>query len=326
MIISRTPIRMSFVGGGSDLPSFYRKFGGAVVSTAIDRYVYVTVNPKFDNAIRIGYSQTEIVESVNQIQHNLVREALKFLEIDGGIEITSMADIPSRGTGLGSSSAFAVGLLNVLYAYKREFSSADKLATGACELELSRCKEPIGKQDQYASAFGGLNFLQFNEDDSVFVNPIVCYQDTIQRLQENLLVLYTGKSRSASDLLRYQNEVIGSDTTKQETLRTMVKHAYSLKQALEKNQLDGFGEVLHENWLLKKSLTEHVSTHEIDGWYDTARRAGAIGGKLLGAGAGGFLALYAPRERHDDIASRLPNLRKLNFKFTREGSKIVFIG
>ncbi len=325
MIISRTPIRMSFVGGGSDLPSYYRKFGGAVVSTAINRYVYVTVNPKFDNAIRIGYSQTEIVESVDQIQHNLVREALKLLEIDGGIEITSMADIPSRGTGLGSSSAFAVGLLNVLYAHKREFSSAEKLASVACELELNRCKEPIGKQDQYASAYGGFNFLQFNEDDSVFVNPIVCYHETLQRLQENLLVLYTGKSRSASNLLRYQNELM-SDSSKQETMQCMVKHAYSLKQALEKNQLDGFGEVLHENWLLKRSLTDQVSTHEIDDWYNKARRAGAIGGKLLGAGAGGFLAFYAPKELHEQISSKLSDLKRLNFSFSREGSKIVFIG
>src|SRR2546423_10248731 len=204
MIISRTPLRMSFVGGGSDLPVFYRKYGGAVVSTAINQFVYITVNKKFDEQIRVSYSKTEEARTVERIKHPLVRESMKLLGLSGGIEITSVADIPARGSGLGSSSTFTVGLLHALHAYAERYASAEQLAREACEIEMVRCGEPIGKQDQYAAAFGGVTFIEFNADDSVFVEPILCKRETIQRLQENLIVFYTGIVRSASAILKKQ--------------------------------------------------------------------------------------------------------------------------
>ncbi len=324
MIISRTPLRMSFVGGGSDLPSFYRQFGGAVLSTAIDKYVYVTINPKFDNSIRVSYSKTEEVESVDEIEHKLVRSILKYLEIDGGVEITSIADIPSRGTGLGSSSAFAVGLLNALYAHKRVFAPAELLAGKACHIEIDVNGEPIGKQDQYASAFGGLNLIEFHEDDTVSVNPIICHKETRARLEQNILVLYTGITRNASRVLEEQNKQISTDSKKADALKKMVQFTYDLRTELQKNNLDSFGEILHENWLLKRSLCSSVSTEQIDEWYNRGMRAGAKGGKLLGAGSGGFLMFYAPVEFHADIVNAV-KLRPVKLGFDREGSKIIFV-
>src|SRR6185369_2656191 len=192
MIISRTPLRMSFVGGGSDLPVFYRKYGGAVVSTAINQFVYITVNKKFDEKIRVSYSKTEEARTVEKIKHPLVREAMKLLGLGGGLEITSIADIPARGSGLGSSSTFTVGLLHALHAYAERYASAEQLAREACEIEIQRCGEPIGKQDQYAAAFGGFNFIEFNPDDSVSVEPIICKRETLHQLQANTLVFFTG--------------------------------------------------------------------------------------------------------------------------------------
>src|ERR1051325_4136886 len=208
MIISCTPLRMSFVGGGTDLPVFYRKYGGAVVSTAINQFVYITVNKKFDHKIRVSYSRTEEARTVDRIKHPLVREAMKLLGLKGGIEITSIADIPARGSGLGSSSTFTVGLLHALHAYAERYASAEQLAREACEIEIERCGEPIGKQDQYAAAFGGFNFIEFNPADSVSVEPILCKRETLQRLQENLLVFYTGIVRSASTILKNQQKTL----------------------------------------------------------------------------------------------------------------------
>src|SRR5437016_1471853 len=225
MIISRTPLRMSFVGGGSDLPAFYRKYGGAVVSTAINQFVYITVNKKFDEQIRVSYSKTEEARTVERIKHPLVRESMKLLGLSGGIEITSIADIPARGSGLGSSSTFTVGLLHALHAYAERHASAEQLAREACEIEIERCGEPIGKQDQYAAAFGGFNFIEFNPDDSVSVEPILCKRETIQRLQENLLVFYTGIVRSASAILKKQTALI-AQKSKQKMLRRMVELAH----------------------------------------------------------------------------------------------------
>lgn len=324
MIISRTPLRMSYVGGGSDIAAFYRRFGGAVVSAAINQFVYVTVSPKFDRHIRLSYSRTENVETVAELQHPIVRETLEFLGIEGGIEITSVADIPSHGTGLGSSSAFTVGLLNALHAHRREFASAEQLAQEACGIEIDRCGEPIGKQDQYASAFGGLNFIEFHEDDSVSVDPIIALPETIRVLGEHTLVLYTGLGRSASAILAQQQSDVASDARKQAAQREMVGLAFELKRTLERNRLDTFGEILHANWELKKSLSGGISTPEIDEWYAEARRLGAAGGKLLGAGAGGFLMFYAPPELHEAIATRLA-LRQVDFRTEREGSKIIFV-
>src|ERR1041385_8859272 len=221
MIISRTPLRMSFVGGGSDVPSFYRKFGGAVVSTAINKFVYITLNEKFDHRVRVSYSRTEEADMVAEIQHPLVRESMRLLEVKGGLEITSIADIPSKGSGLGSSSSFTVGLLHALHAYSGRYASAEQLAAEACHIEIDRCGEPIGKQDQFAAAFGGFNFIEFNPDESVFVEPILCQRTTLQRLQENILVFYTGITRSASGILKDQQAGVASEQEKQKMLGRM---------------------------------------------------------------------------------------------------------
>ena len=248
MIISKTPLRMSFVGGGSDLPVFYRKYGGAVVSTAINKFVYVTVNQKFDDRIRLSYSKTEDAKSAEKVKHPLVREALQMLGIRGGIEITSIADIPGKGTGLGSSSSFTVGLLNALHAFANRYASAEKLGEESCAIEIERCGEPIGKQDQYAAAFGGFNLIQFNPDDSVSVEPIICTRESLRRLQENTLVFYTGITRSASAILKTQSASVASDKAKQKTMKRMVGLAHELRTELQKNNLDAFGEIIHENW------------------------------------------------------------------------------
>ena len=325
MIVTKTPLRMSFVGGGSDLPVFYRKYGGAVVSTAINKFVYITVNQKFDNRIRISYSRTEEPASVEKIRHPLVREALKLTGINGAIEIASMADIPAKGSGLGSSSSYTVGLLLALYAYTGRFAAAEKLASQACDIEIEKCGDPIGKQDQYAAAFGGFNFIQFYPDDSVSVEPIICKRDTLQTVQENTLMFYTGLTRSASAVLQHQQDAVAGKKSKQQVLQKMVKLAHELRRALQQNQADAFGTMLHENWELKRSLTAHISNERIDQWYARARKAGAGGGKLLGAGSGGFMIFYAPRERHATIRAALKELRPIPFAFEAQGAKIIFV-
>lgn len=325
MIISRTPLRMSFVGGGSDLPVFYRKFGGAVVSTAIDRYVYITVNKKFDEKIRVSYSRTEEAPTVARIKHPLVRESLKLLQMDGGLEITSVADIPARGSGLGSSSTFTVGLLHALHAYAGRHASADQLAREACEIEIDRCGEPIGRQDQYAAAFGGLNFITFHSDDSVTVEPIICRKETLAALQSHSLVFYTGITRSASAILQHHQAALAGEKKKQNATRKMVGLAHELRRELQHNRTAATGEILHEGWLLKRTITQGITTDQIDDWYAKARRAGALGGKLLGAGTGGFLCFFAPPEKHDAIAHALRDLRRMDFHLEPAGSRILFV-
>jgi D-glycero-alpha-D-manno-heptose-7-phosphate kinase len=325
MIISKTPMRMSFVGGGSDLPVFYRKHGGAVLSTAINKFVYLTINKKFDDRIRISYSRTEEPGSVEKIKHPLVREALKMLGIDGGIEIASIADIPARGSGLGSSSSYTVGLLHALHAYRGQFASAEQLARECCQIEIERCGEPIGKQDQYAAAFGGFNFIEFYPDDSVSVEPVICKRETLQRLQSNILVFYTGITRSASALLQRQQKAVATQKAKQKALLRMVQYAHDLKAELQRNNVEAFGQIIHENWVLKRGLTSSISTDQIDNWYSRGRKAGAIGGKLLGAGSGGFLMFYAPKEQHEAIIRELKELRRIDFSFEPQGSKIIFV-
>lgn len=325
MIITKTPLRMSFVGGGSDLPIFYRKFGGAVVSTAIDKFVYITVNKKFDNRIRIAYSRVEEPASVAKIRHPLVRESLKLTGIQGGIEIMSIADIPAKGTGLGSSSSYTVGLLNALYAYQGQFASAERLGREASQIEIERCGEPIGKQDQYAAAYGGFKFIQFHPDDSVSVDPIICKRETLLKLEAGVQVFYTGITRSASSILKVQQDAVAAQKAKQRVLQKMVKLAFTLRDELQRNNADSFGELLHENWELKRSLTAQVSNPQIDDWYNRARKAGAIGGKLLGAGSGGFLMFYTPKERQDAVVRALQDLRLIKFGFEPEGSKIIFV-
>lgn len=325
MIITRTPLRISFAGGGSDLPAFYERERGAVVSTAIDKYIYVTVNPKFDHKIRASYSVTEIVDRVADLKHELIREALYLLNIKEGIEITSISDIPSQGTGLGSSSSYTVGLLNALYAYEGHLAGAERLAAEACHIEIDRCRKPIGKQDQYIAAYGGLSYIRFNPDGSVFTDPILCSPMARKQLQTRLLMLYTGLTRSADGILSEQTQETRSNESKREALRRMVGLADQLFEALNRDDLDAFGEILHAGWLEKRKLASNISNGRIDEWYQRARANGAIGGKLLGAGGGGFLLLYADPAHHDDICRALPELRKVPFSFCPQGSKIIYV-
>jgi D-glycero-alpha-D-manno-heptose-7-phosphate kinase len=314
---------MSFVGGGSDLPAFYREELGAVLSTSIDKYMYICVNKKFDGRIRISYSRTEDVDKPQQVEHPLVREALDVVGIDGGIEIASMADIPAKGSGLGSSSTYTVGLLNALYAYQNQFASKEVLASQACEIEIDRCGEPIGKQDQYAAAYGGLNLIRFHPDDSVSVDPVICKPSLQQHLEDSTLVFFTGRTRSASAVLASQSEAMKT-TNRRLLMRRMVQLAFEMKDQLEAGTLEHYGDLLDENWRLKAQLTKGITDPQIDAWYAKGVANGALGGKLLGAGNGGFMMFFAPQERHAHIASALQDLEPVKFRFDRSGAQIVF--
>lgn len=323
MIVSKTPLRMSFVGGGSDLPAFYREEMGAVLSTSIDKYMYICVNKKFDGSIRISYTKTEEVERREEVEHPLVREALDLVGIEGGIEIASMADIPSKGSGLGSSSTYTVGLLNALYAYRNQFASKEQLASQACEIEIDRCGEPIGKQDQYAAAYGGLNLIRFHPDDSVSVDPVICKPSLLQEMEDSTLVFFTGRTRSASAVLSNQSAAMRT-TDRRMLMRRMVQLAFEMKEQLESGTLEYLGSLLDENWRLKAQLTSGITDPQIDAWYATGIANGALGGKLLGAGNGGFMMFYAPKEGHAQIKAALSDLEPVKFRFDRTGAQIVF--
>jgi D-glycero-alpha-D-manno-heptose-7-phosphate kinase len=314
---------MSFVGGGSDLPAFYREDVGAVLSTSIDKYMYICVNKKFDGRIRISYSRTEDVEKRDMVEHPLVREALELVGIDRAIEIASMADIPSKGSGLGSSSTYTVGLLNALYAYLNQFASKEKLASQACEIEIDRCGEPIGKQDQYAAAYGGLNLIRFHPDDTVSVDPVICKPSLLQELEDSTLVFFTGRTRSASAVLANQSVAMRT-ADRRVLMRRMVQLAFEMKEQLESGTLEHFGDLLDENWRLKSQLTSGITDPQIDAWYTSGIAHGALGGKLLGAGNGGFIMFYAPKERHPHITAALSELEPVKFRFDRAGAQIVF--
>jgi D-glycero-alpha-D-manno-heptose-7-phosphate kinase len=323
MIVCRTPLRVSFLGGGSDLPVHYRRHGGAVVSAAISKYVYVTVNRRFDKSIRVSYSITEEVDHAREIKHRLVRAAMLKLGIENGVEITSIADIPSRGTGLGSSSAFTTGLLHALHAYQGVYRSQADLAAEACEVEIDLCGEPIGKQDQYAAAMGGVNLLRFNPDESVTVEKIVFSPEFIREFQDSMLLFYTGVTRSASDILRNQISIMSANHGKTESVRRMAAMTDDFRHAIQDTNLEWVGNLLHEAWILKQSVSDEISTGVIDDMYTSARRAGAWGGKLLGAGGGGFLLVCAPIERHDEVRHALAGYRCLPLKFDWTGTSII---
>ncbi len=325
MIISQTPFRISFAGGGSDLPAYYREHGGAVVSTAIDKYVYVTVSRKFDQSLRVSYSRTEEVGKASELQHPIVREGLGMLGLEGGLEITSVADIPSRGTGLGSSSSFAVGLMHALHAIEGRHVPAERLADEACRIEIEKCGEPIGKQDQYAAAYGGLNFIEFQRDGSVRVEPIVLPSGARRELDAHFLLFYTGITRSASEILAVQSKVLADESRKAEVMHRMVALARELRDELWRGNFGALGRILHENWELKQSLATGISNERIDGWYGRALSAGALGGKLLGAGGGGFLLFHAPPAAHASIAAALGELRRIPFSLEPRGSRIIFV-
>ena len=321
MIISRTPFRISLSGGGTDIAQFYRRSSGAVVSTAIDKYMYITVNKYFDDSIILKYSKTELVKSVDDIRHPILRECLKLVKLTRGVEVTSMADVVG-GTGMGSSSSFTVGVLHALHAYKGEYCSAEQLAGEACEVEIGRLKEPIGKQDQYIAAYGGFRFMEFMPDDTVRVDPLILPGDAAARLQERLLLFYTGVTRRASPVLRRFKAGFSANGEAMGRLRTLAEQA---RGELQDGRVDALGELLHEGWLAKKSVSGGVSSGPIDKAYETARRAGAAGGKILGAGGGGFLLLFCPPKKRAAVAGALKGWREIPFKFEKEGSKIVYV-
>ena len=324
MIISRTPMRISFAGGGSDLAVYYRRGYGSVVSTAIDKYIYITVNKKFDDLIRVSYSKTEMVESVSEVEHNIIREALKMVGIERGVDIVYMGDIPlgSAGTGLGSSSSLAVGVLNALYAYKGQHVSAEKLAKEACKIEIEILGNPIGKQDQYAAAYGGFNYIQFNKDESVFVNPIICERETRERLNKKLLLFYTGVERISSHILEEQRGNIDNNS---KYLDEIVKLSEALRASVLNNGSNTIGKLLHQGWEYKKQLAKKITNPIINEYYERALSAGAVGGKILGAGAGGFLLLYCDEHKQVQVSSVLSELKRFSFRFEPQGSKIIYV-
>ncbi|HEY8288015.1 MAG TPA: kinase [Acetobacteraceae bacterium] len=324
MIISKTPLRLSFVGGGSDIPDYYREHGGAVLATSIDKFVYITVNKRFDETLRVSYSQTEEVDTAEHLQHRLFRAVLMKLGISGGLEITSIADVPSRGSGLGSSSAFTVGLLHCAYAYKGIYKSKSDLAAEACEVEIDILNEPIGKQDQFGAAMGGLNVIRFNPDDTIDVEPVLAPAGVIEAVERSMLMFYTGKTRSASALLRQQSEDMKASQDKRNAMKRMVELVDVMRRELGGANVGTVGDILHESWLLKRSLSGGISTGTIDEAYQAARAAGATGGKLLGAGGGGFMVFFAPPEQHERIKASLGHLRHVDFRFERQGTSIIF--
>jgi D-glycero-alpha-D-manno-heptose-7-phosphate kinase len=325
MIITRTPFRMSYVGGGTDISSFYKQEPGAVLSTAIDKYMFITLHKRFDDGLRVAYSLTEEVSRVADVKHPLVRESLLSLGIPGGVEITSTADIPAKGTGLGSSSSYTVGLLAACNAYLGKQVSPSKLAEMACNIEIVRCGEPIGKQDQFAAAFGGLKLYQFLPDDSVIVNPVLCDYKFQRKLNESTLIFYTGSTRSASKILAEQTQN-SSKADKLPTLRRMTALAHEFKAGIESSDLRFLGELLKENWSLKKSLATGISNSLIDDMYHAAINAGALGGKLLGAGNGGFMMFFAEPEDHAAIVDALSSYRRFQFNIENAGSSVIYYG
>jgi hypothetical protein len=314
---------VSFCGGGSDMANFYEKYGGCVLSTSINKYCYISIHPYFnENQTVLKYSENELVDSPDQIKHRIFRQVLTDMGIHG-VEISSTADIPG-GTGLGSSSTFTVGLLNSLNCYKGKFVSKDKLAKLACEVEIERLGNPIGKQDQYGAALGGLNFIKFNQDGSVSHEPILMEGKTYKELQKNLLMFYTGTTRSANTILAEQTKNITSED-KARNLLKMCGLAKDMKVALENNDISSFGKILDEGWQLKKELASGIANPAIDEAYEIAMKNGALGGKLLGAGGGGFLLFYCEEEKQDQLKKAI-GLRELDFSFERDGTSIVYIG
>ena len=325
MIITKTPFRISFVGGGSDLESFYARSKGAVISTSINKYMYISSHRFFDEEkIRIKYSKTETVNSVEKIQHPIVREVLKKFQINGALEISSNADVPA-GTGLGSSSSFTVGLLHNMYTVMGKYVTKNSLAEQACDIEINKLHEPIGKQDQYAASFGGLNLITFHSSGTVTVDPIHIKKDILYRFQNNLLMFYLGKQRSASSILIEQNKNM-EDDNRFRMLQSMVNLVPEFRENLYSGDLNQVGKLLHENWLLKQNLASSISSDEINKIYTHALNYGALGGKLLGAGGNGFLLLYCNENEQARLRTAMAHFREMSFQFDHDGSRVIYVG
>lgn len=323
MIITRTPFRISFVGGGSDLKNYYEKYCGSVLSTAINKYMYLSLHPYFfKQGYLLKYSQTEQVDKVEDIKHNILREVFKLYNIKG-VDFASNADIPA-GTGLGSSSAFTAGLINLCNAYTEKYMTKEEIAKLSCEIEIDYLKEPIGKQDQYACACGGLNFIEFLADGSVNVEKVFLPAEKYEKLQNNLLLFYTGETRSAGKILQQQSESIKNDSKKINNLHKMVDLSKILKKELLNGNVDSMGEILDTGWKYKKELSDAISNNTINEYYETAIKNGATGGKLLGAGGGGFLLFYSKEKNHGKLREALSPLKEVDFRFENNGTNLIY--
>jgi D-glycero-alpha-D-manno-heptose-7-phosphate kinase len=323
VIITRTPFRISFAGGGSDFPSFFEQEPGMVCSAAINRYMYLTVKQRFGNGFRVSYSTTEICQTAEQVQHPIVRECLRMLGERVGLEIVSIADLPAQ-SGMGSSSSFTVGLLSALHAWHGRSVSAEQLAREACQVEIDRLHEPIGRQDQYIAAFGGIQFIQFQPDGSVLVDPVVCGAATKAELSRRLLLFHTGEAREAKSVLASQNALTNANRP---ALRDLCGVARAMRDVLTAGRdLNRFGYLLHDAWEIKKTLEASISNPSIDRLYQLAREGGALGGKLLGAGKGGFLLFFCEPNRQDTLREALSEITEVPFGFEPQGAKVIYVG
>jgi len=321
LIIVQTPLRISLFGDGTDFPSFYCSEGGAVLSSAIDKYIFVSIKKRFDRKIRISYTRTEMVDSVDEVQHELIREALRKTGITQGVEITTMGDIPDAGSGLGSSSTVTVGALQAMYTYLGKIVTAEQLAREACEIEIEKLEKPIGVQDQYISAYGGFRFIEFKPSGEIQVQEMNLDPALMRQLNDNLMLFFTGVTRRSAVILNEQKNNIHDRLY---VLRTLKQMAYQARDELLRGNVDAIGELLHESWMFKKQLASQISNPEIDEMYRAAREAGATGGKISGAGGGGFLLLYCPYERQEAVRYTLRNLQELPFLMEQDGSKVIF--
>jgi len=324
VIITRSPLRITLGGGGTDLPSYYEKHGGFLIAAAIDKYVYITLHQTFEQELIVKYSRMERLTAVDEVQHPIVRECLRLVGFQNpSLEITSMADIPA-GTGLGSSGSFTTALLKALHVLRKNIVHPRELAEQACHVELDLLKEPIGKQDQYIAAFGGMTCFEFRRGGSVAAEPLKLEQETLYNLEDNLLLFFTGQSRSASAILREQDDASRRGHAEmEENLHFIKDMATRSRGALQAGELRGFAELMNEHWEKKKERSTQMSSRQIDEWYDLARRNGALGGKLIGAGGGGFLLFYAEDKTRLRHAMARTGLREVRFRFEPEGTKVV---
>ncbi len=321
MIITQTPLRISFAGGGTDFAGYYEKGGGAVISSAIDKYIYVVIKERFDQKIRVGYTRTEMVDRIEQIEHELVRECLKLTGMTGGVEIATMADIPSEGSGLGSSSTVTVGLLHAMYAYQGILVTAETLAQQACHIEIEVLGKPIGKQDQYIAAYGSLRRFDFQADGSVGSEAVVLSEEKRRRFGESLMLFYTGITRQADVILSEQKANIEE---KRHSLDRIKGQVAEVEACLLSGSMNKIGRLLQAGWGWKKEMTGRISTPEIDALYERALDAGATGGKIAGAGGGGFLLLYCPPSHQEAVREALSEMTELPFCLERDGTKVIF--
>ena len=321
MIIVQTPLRVSFFGGGTDFPSYFMEEGGCVLNSAIDKFIFVTIKERFDDKLRVGYTRTEMVDKIDEIQHELIREALRATGITNGVEITTMGDIPSEGSGLGSSSTVTVGALHAMYAYQGEIVSAERLAREACTVEIDTLKKPIGIQDQYIAAYGGVRFFEFLPNGEVKTKKVNISTNARRAMNDNFLLFFTGVGRKSATILKEQKRNIKDRSSE---LREMKEMAYQARTYIEAENFDALGDLMHQSWELKKRLAGTISNGQINDLYDAARAAGAIGGKIAGAGGGGFLLLYVPYERQKKVRAILKDLQELPFRLESDGTKIIF--